>query len=71
MNVHDAEAAATPADPAPPALTTPVQRRWHVIRLQLSAGHAPCFGTEHRYFCAERERCGYRVECLSLRAVWR
>jgi hypothetical protein len=57
--------------PAPGAETVSARRRWQVLRQQLRDGHEPCFGTERRHACPERETCPYRAECLGLRAAWR
>lgn len=72
MNPDGADVSrAVPAKNATAVAVPPVQRRWHILRLQLRAGHAPCFGTELRHRCGERHRCAFSAECLALRAVWR
>jgi|GEM_PF-5618763 len=43
------------------------QRRWDILRRQMQQQQEPCFGTDSRYFCNERE-CSVRRECLALRA---
>jgi len=48
----------------------PMQMRWAIWAEQEFLNHQPCFGTERRLFCEERD-CPWRSQCLSLRAAWR
>ena len=47
--------------------TFDTQRRWDILRRQMQHQQEPCFGSDSRYFCDERE-CSVRRECLELRA---
>lgn len=60
-------------DPRPvPAIAglRPMQLRWAIWAEQEYLNHQPCFGTERRIFCEERD-CAWRSQCMSLRAQWR
>lgn len=43
--------------------------RWRIWRLQIAAGHEPCFGTPERFGCDVLD-CPWRARCLGLRAEW-
>lgn len=60
-----------PVEPAPPppGTATPTRERWTIWRVQIAAGHEPCFGTAQRFVCADTG-CRLRARCLGLRAEW-
>lgn len=57
------------ASPVAPLAANATSRRWQIIALQLRAGREPCFRTERRHRCPERD-CAYRAECRAMRADW-
>ena len=66
-----------PTDPVPlnpamaedPEAAAAMALRWEIWKIQIRAGHEPCFRTEKRYLCRERQ-CQWRTECRALRAQW-
>lgn len=48
------------------------QRRWQILYQQMAEGREPCFQTEQRHACHEKD-CPFRAECIGggLRAEWR
>jgi len=48
----------------------PVSRQEQIRAMQLQRGHEPCFRTDQRYCCNEKN-CEWVSECKSLVAEWR
>jgi hypothetical protein len=66
MPPNSTDVAERPACPAP----SRTQRRWQVLYEQLRSDHEPCFQTDRRHACPERD-CPWRAECAGMRAEWR